>query len=63
MSTINIKITGMTCDHCARSAQDALNSLGGIKATVSYNDGLAKVESQGLVENSQLLKAIESKGY
>ncbi len=63
MNHFNIQITGMTCDHCAQSAQDALNALDGVTASVSYDEGLAKVESQGEVDNSQLLKAIESKGY
>lgn len=63
MVTINMQITGMTCDHCAQSAQDALNALNGVNASVSYKEGIAKVETQGVVDNSQLLKAIESKGY
>lgn len=63
MNTVNIQITGMTCDHCAQSAQDALNALEGVTASVSYDEGLASVETQGVVDNSQLLKAIESKGY
>ena len=63
MNTVNLKITGMTCDTCAKSAQDALNALAGVKASVSYDEGQAKVETQGVVENSQLLKAVESKGY
>jgi len=63
MNTVNIQITGMTCDHCAKSAQDALNALDGVTALVSYDEGLARVETQGVVDNSQLFKAIESKGY
>lgn len=63
MNTVNIQVTGMTCDHCAKSAQDALNALEGVTASVSYEEGLASVETQGVVDNSQLLKAIESKGY
>jgi len=63
MNTVNIQITGMTCDHCAQSAQDALNALDGVSASVSYDDGLAKVETRGVVDNSQLLKTIEAKGY
>ncbi|MFV1996446.1 MAG: mercury(II) reductase [Acidiferrobacterales bacterium] len=63
MNTVNLQITGMACDHCAQSAQDALNALDGVRASVSYDDGLAKVETQGVVANSKLLKAIESKGY
>lgn len=63
MNTVNILITGMTCDHCAQSAQDALNALEGVNASVSFEQGLAQVNTQDTVDNNQLLKAIESKGY
>lgn len=63
MNTINIQITGMTCNDCAKSAQEALNALEGVSASVSYDEGLARVETQGVVDNAQLLKAIEAKGY
>lgn len=63
MKQLNIQITGMTCDHCAQSAQDALNSLQGVNATVSYDEGMAKVETQEGVDGGLLLKAVESKGY
>jgi len=63
MNTVSIKITGMTCDHCAQSAEDALNALEGVTASVSYEQGQAEIENLGVVDNSQLIKAIESKGY
>ncbi len=63
MNRIDIQITGMTCDHCARSAEAALNALPGVKASVSYEGRLARVESSGKVAAEQLLEAIESKGY
>lgn len=63
MSAINIQITGMPCDRCAKCAEDALNALPGVKASVSYADSLAEVEITGQVEHGQLLKAVASKGY
>lgn len=63
MTLLNIPITGMTCEHCAESIQDALNLLEGVVATVSFKDGFALVETNGTVTNSQLLNAIESEGY
>lgn len=63
MTTYRIKITGMTCDDCAKSAEQALNALAGVKATVSYDEGMAKVESNGDADKGQLLSAIESRGY
>jgi len=63
MNKLNIQITGMTCDHCAQSVQDALNTLDSVNASVSFDEGLAKIETQGNVDSSLLLKAIELKGY
>ncbi|HHO68722.1 MAG TPA: copper chaperone, partial [Gammaproteobacteria bacterium] len=34
MSTLALRITGMTCQHCADSAEAALNALPGVRATV-----------------------------
>jgi mercuric reductase len=63
MSFVKLRITGMTCDHCAKSAEEALNIVPGVKASVSYADSLAEVESTGQIEQGQLLKAVESRGY
>ena len=63
MSTLTLQITGMTCDHCARSAQDALNALPGVRAEVSFAEERARVETDGNVKTVQLLDAVASKGY
>ena len=63
MANLNLKITGMTCDHCAMSAQDALNALPGVTANVSYNEGVAQVETSREIDAVQLLKAVADKGY
>lgn len=63
MKTLNIKITGMTCDDCAQSVEAALNALPGVKASVSFADKLATVENRDEVDNGQVFKVIESKGY
>jgi len=63
MKIRSILVSGMTCSHCANSVQAALNTLPGVKATVSFDTGVALVEIQGAVADPQLLKAIESRGY
>ncbi len=63
MQAIKIKISGMTCSDCAQSAQDALNAVEGVTATVSYETGLAEIKTNINIEQSLLLKAIESMGY
>ncbi len=63
MTTLTLKITGMTCDHCAKNAQEALEALDGVKASVSWEEGIAQVETLGQVDIARLLEAVESKGY
>jgi len=53
----------MTCEHCATSIQDALNALQGVIASVSYEDGMAQVQTQGNLDDEQLLQTIERNGY
>lgn len=63
MNSIKLRITGMTCDHCAKSAEDALNALPGVSASVSFAEGQADIKITGETEHSRLLKTVESKGY
>ncbi len=63
MNTIMLRITGMTCEHCAQTAEKALNALPGVTARVSYEDGLARVEAGGDVNPGRLIGAVTAKGY
>jgi mercuric reductase len=53
----------MTCDHCARTVENSLNALPGVKARVSYDEALAYVETEGKIGPQRLLEAIQAKGY
>jgi mercuric reductase len=61
MTTLHI--TGMTCDHCARTLEVALNTLPQVKAKVSYKDALAEVEAPTTIATEQLVKIVQAKGY
>ena len=61
--TTTLRITGMTCDHCARTIEKALNALPGVKARVSFPDAQAKVELREALPTERLLKAVRAKGY
>ena len=63
MTILELDIRGMTCEHCARTARDALNALPGVQAKVSYGDALARIETQGAVDTPQLIAALAAKGY
>lgn len=63
MASVNIKIGGMSCQHCVASVGKAITSVGGIKkvdisigsAYVEYDDSKTTLE--------QIEKAIENEGY
>lgn len=38
------KISGMSCDHCRRRVEKALNEIEGVKAVVTLNPPVATVE-------------------
>src|SRR5918992_783686 len=63
MSTQRLRITGMTCDHCARSVEEVLNALPGVKASVSYEAGTAQVEAPSSLTIEALLQAVKAKGF
>ena len=63
MNTVTLQITGMTCDHCARSAEAALNALPGVTAEVSYEKASARIETDGSVDSARLRAAVEAQDY
>ena len=63
MHKIELNVEGMTCDHCAASAEQALNALEGVDARVSYPQQRAEITLQGDTPLQQLLDAVASRGY
>jgi len=60
---LQFSISGMTCDHCAASAEEALNGLPGVNAQVSFDRAEARVESDGQSTLQSMLRAVSDKGY
>jgi len=61
---VELAITGMTCEHCARTVENALAGVPGVaRATVSYAEGTARVESSQPVSPAALFDAVRAKGY
>src|SRR5918998_5324009 len=63
MSIQRLRITSMTCDHCARTVEDALNALPGVKARVSYPQGIAEIQVPKDLGTEQLLQVVKAKGF
>ncbi|MGI5893568.1 MAG: heavy metal translocating P-type ATPase [Candidatus Merdivicinus sp.] len=58
-----LKIEGMMCEHCVNRVLQALESLDGVKAEVSLENGTANVTVPETVSNEQLKNAVEDAGY
>ena len=62
-SSMRIEITGMSCEHCARSIQRALEESPGVEsAEVDHKKGFAIVNGSG-IDEEVLRSAVESLGY
>jgi mercuric reductase len=64
ISTYTLQITGMTCDHCAKSIEDALMGMAGIvEAKVSYDEGTACIRTRATVDSAKLIDTVQGKGF
>jgi mercuric reductase len=64
ISTYTLQITGMTCDHCAKSIEDALASVAGVvEAKVSYDEGTARIKTDVRVDSAKLIDTVQGKGF
>ncbi len=64
MNVYTIRVTGMTCNHCAQTVEKALGTVPGVTAVqVSYPDGTARVKTRDGILESALIQAVTAKGY
>lgn len=64
MESYELSVSGMTCEHCARTVQKALASVAGVEhSSVSYPEGTASVEAHDAVSATTLVATLEAKGY
>ncbi|MCU7837062.1 MAG: cation transporter [gamma proteobacterium symbiont of Taylorina sp.] len=60
--TINLSISGMTCNHCVASAKKALQAVAGVEGViVSLEPGGAVIT--GSADKASLIAAINDAGY
>jgi mercuric reductase len=64
METLDLRISGMTCDHCAASLEAALKRTAGIRAaSVSYAKRHAVVDVDPGVKADTVVQAVRENGY
>ncbi len=64
MKEIELKILGMTCEHCVRTVKNALYGVEGVsEVDVSLHEQSARVKVEDHVSFESLKSAVESWGY
>ena len=61
--TIELKVDGMTCDHCVRAVTEAISGVDGVTNTsVDLDAGAATLTGEG-VDLAAVVAAIVEEGY
>lgn len=63
MNELIIKVEGMSCSHCSKRVEEALNAIEGISATVDLKKKKATIISQKPIDINQIISAVEKAGY
>lgn len=58
-----LKIEGMSCQHCVKRIEKALNALKGVQATVSLENKSAQLIIKKAIDEKLIRSAIEDLGY
>ncbi len=60
---IELKIGGMNCQHCVKTATEALAAVPGVTRVLSLDldSGLARIEGQA--DGADLIAAVQAAGY
>ncbi len=58
-----VKIKGMTCEHCQKRVENALNKLPGISADVNHKKDQAIVSVSGAWNEDAVRSAVSEAGY
>ena len=58
-----MKISGMSCEHCAANVTSMLNQIDGVRAEVDLSKSRARVFYDREVDDEELKNAVEKIGY
>lgn len=59
----DVRIGGMTCEHCADAVENAINGLGGVWARVSLEKNEAHILSKEPLDLDRVKDAVTDAGY
>lgn len=61
---LELRVTGMTCEHCATSVEGALAKVPGVEdVKVSYPEGTARISAPSRLDPDTLIAAVKASGY
>jgi len=64
MTTIEYRVTGMTCEHCEASVREEVERIPGVEGIeVSAATGVLRVTAPAAVDDALVLAAIDEAGY
>ena len=61
--TVELEITGMTCDHCVNAITTAVKEIPGVSDAEVSLEGKSAVISGDAFDVQKILEAIEEEGY
>ena len=59
-----VTVTGMSCEHCARSVTEELGAMSGVRAVdVTVSSGAVTIFSDHELSGTEIAGAVEAAGY
>jgi copper chaperone len=59
-----VTVTGMSCEHCARSVTDELSAVNGVRAVdVTVSTGAVTISSDRRLDHAEIAEAVDAAGY
>jgi copper chaperone CopZ len=56
-------VNGMSCDHCKKAVEKALNAISGVEAEVDLKQKTAVIKSKAAIDDEVLKNAVTEAGY
>ncbi len=64
MTTLTLRVRGMSCQHCVRAVEEAVQAVAaGARVAVDLDRGLVTVETADGLDRERIARAIEEAGY
>jgi len=63
LKTYRFNVSGMTCEHCAKSIEENLQNIEGVQAKVLFETEIAQVSTVDTITRELLVTAIEEAGF